>query len=122
MLCDVGVIVRDVLRAGGNDLPSLGQSTTATGVITALDDLNQRLSRATGGKLDLKLLFPLTLGALGLCQVLAEGLGLTEIPGYVLLWYAFDSFYKLHEQRPQRVAVAAVEERQRLPREPRGNC
>jgi len=28
------------------------------------------------------------------------------VPGYVLLWYTFDSFYKLH----QRKAAAAVRE------------
>ena len=38
--------------------------------------------------------------------MLTSGLGLGQVPGYVLLWYTFDSFYKLH----QRKATAAIRE------------
>ena len=38
------------------------------------------------------------LGFIGLRQSLSEGLGLSQVPGYVLLWYAFDSFWKFHQQ------------------------
>ncbi len=102
MLRDVGVILRDVEAAGGNELPDVGaqtgteSSTTAVSIIGALNDVDCRLSRLTGRRLDLKLLFPLTMGALGVRQLAEAGLGLAQIPAYVLLWYAFDAFYKLH--------------------------
>jgi hypothetical protein len=31
-------------------------------------------------------------------QLATRGLGMTEVPAYVLLWYAFDSFWKFHRQ------------------------
>lgn len=44
----------------------------------------------------LKLLFPLALAGVGLRQWVTQGLGLAQVPAYVLLWYAFDSFWKFH--------------------------
>jgi hypothetical protein len=105
ILRDAGLIVRDILEAGGNELPPAGKSTTATSITDALNDLDHRLSRITGRRLDLKLLFPTALGALGLRQALSQGLGLNRVPGYVLLWYAFDSFWKFHEGRPPEPAI-----------------
>jgi len=100
ILRDVGVIVRDVARTGGEELPEFGHSTTSKTILEAFSDLDRRVSRATGRKVDLKLLFPLGLGTIGIWQVLRAGFGFSEIPGYILLWYAFDSFHKLHIQIP----------------------
>ncbi|HEX2987534.1 MAG TPA: hypothetical protein VHS06_05120 [Chloroflexota bacterium] len=108
ILKDAGVIVRDILEAGGTELPAVGKSTTATSITDSLNDLDRRLSSITGRRLDLKLLFPATLGALGLRQVLTQGLGLNQVPAYVLLWYAFDSFWKFHAGRsPEPVEAGA---------------
>jgi Heavy metal associated domain 2 len=96
ILADVGVIVRDL--ADLPELPDGGPSSTAGGLIDAVADLDKRLSDLTGRRFDLKLLFPLALGAIGLRQTLAQGHGLSQLPGYVLLWYAFDSFWKFHQQ------------------------
>ncbi len=96
ILKDAGVIVRQVAEAGGNELPEVGRSKTSTSIMGALNDMDRRISYLTGQRVDLKLLFPLAMGALGLRQTLSQGLGLSQVPGYVLLWYAFDSFYKLH--------------------------
>jgi hypothetical protein len=107
MLLDVGVIAREVL--GAEEVPEdLGQgvsehSSTATGLLDALTDLDRRISALTGGRVDVKLLVPVSLGLLGLRQVLTSGLGLAEVPGYVLLWYTFDTFYKLHQRRTMPV-------------------
>jgi hypothetical protein len=87
--------------------PKVGHSTTAVTVMDALTDLDQWLSELTGGRLDVKLLFPLSLGALAVRQIATTGLGLAEVPGYVLLWYAFDAFYKLHRQPPDQLATTA---------------
>jgi len=96
MLADVGLIVREVLAVAEDGPPGAGHSLASASLIGALTNLDSRISRLTGRKVDLKLLFPTALGLLGLRQVLAEGLGLTQVPGYILLWYAFDAFYKLH--------------------------
>lgn len=111
MLYDVGVAAREVL--GAEDVPEdLGRepaphSAPAIGLMDALSDLDQRVSRLTGGKLDVKVLVPAGLGLLALRQILSTGLGLADVPGYVLLWYTFDSFYKLH-QRKTATAIAST--------------
>ncbi len=98
LLHDVGLVLHEFVEGEDLSVPSEGpgHSRTANSILVALDDLDRRLSRATGQKLDLKMLFPLTLGAIGMRRLLQSGLGLTEVPAYVLLWYAFDAFYKLH--------------------------
>lgn len=102
MFRDVGVVVQslgelEVEEAG----PIPGQSATSVRVIDAVDDIDRRLSHLTGHKFDLRVLFPIGLFAIGLRQVFVEGLGVTQVPGYVLLWYAFDTFWKFHrEPRP----------------------
>jgi hypothetical protein len=119
VLHDLGMIVLDVtggdIVADASDQrvvgvqAEVGHSTTAVTVMDALTDLDRRLSRLTGGKLDVKLLFPLGLGGLALRQIATHGLGLAEVPGYVLLWYAFDAFYKLHQRRTAQLVEAAAE-------------
>jgi hypothetical protein len=115
---DVGVIVREI--GGAEDLPEdldpteggtevAPHSSTAVGLMDALTDLDRRLFELTGGKLDVKLLFPLGLGVLAARQIAVAGLGLEQVPGYVLLWYTFDSFYKLHQRRTTHVIEAAAE-------------
>jgi len=101
LLHDAGLIVLGVTGAAGDGLATSGNSTTSESLIDALDDLDRHLSTWTGGKLDLKLLCPLTLGAIGVWKWLHQGLGLNTAPAYLLLWYAFDSFFKLHLQRRQ---------------------
>ena len=96
ILEDVGLVV-----AALADLPAPPgpHSTTAGGFMDAISDLDARLSALTNRRLDLKLLFPLALGAIGLRKTVSEGLGLSQVPGYVLLWYAFDSFWKFHHEK-----------------------
>jgi hypothetical protein len=117
-LHDIGVIARDIggaeeipedlaLAQGGSEVAP--HSSTAASLMDALADLDRRVSDLTGGKLDVKLLFPLGLGVMALRQVSLNGLGLAEVPGYVLLWYAFDSFYKLHQRRTAHIVEAAAE-------------
>ena len=112
MLYDVGVAARELL--GAEDVPEdLGRepaphSSTATGLMDALTDLDQRVSRLTGGTLDVKLLVPTGLGLLALRQILSTGPGLADVPGYVLLWYTFDSFYKLHQRKTATALASTV--------------
>ena len=104
MLGDAGVVIGETARTLGGEAggeaadggAGFGQSAVSARILDALTDLDRRLSRATNGLVDVKLLFPVTLGTLAIRQILTNGLGLGTVPGYVLLWYTFDSFYKLH--------------------------
>ena len=86
-LRDLGIIFGDI---------ALGKSDAAEEVSNAVVDLNKRVRQATDNVVDLRFLFPLGLGIFSIRQLLARGLQLETIPWYVLAWYAFDSFIKLH--------------------------
>jgi Heavy metal associated domain 2 len=86
-LKDLGIIFADI---------TLGNTEAAAGVSSAVVDLNERVKQLTHGAFDLRILFPLGLASLSLRQLLNKGLQLESIPWYVLAWYAFDSFLKLH--------------------------
>ncbi|MBW4451706.1 MAG: hypothetical protein KME55_02930 [Nostoc indistinguendum CM1-VF10] len=86
-LKDLGIIFADVTE---------GNTEAAAGVSSAVVDLNQRVKQSTHGAFDLRILFPVGLASLSLRQLLNKGLQLEVIPWYVLAWYAFDSFIKLH--------------------------
>jgi hypothetical protein len=90
ILEDLGIIFGGLARVG------IGKSQAATGITDTVVDLNQRVAQASGGIVDLRFLFPLGLGTLAVRQLLAKGLQFEIIPWYVLAWYAFDSFIKLH--------------------------
>ena len=87
-------------------LPTLENGTEATGspggtpaFITAINDLNQRLRQTTGLPIDLKQLLPLAFAGAGLWSIARRGLMLERVPGWLLLWFAFDIFVKLHSER-----------------------
>ncbi len=103
MLRDVGVIMEGVSEGAEPQdiLEHLGTSSGAQSVIQALDDLNRRVSLYTGRRVDLRFLFPLTLGALGFYKAARSGLQLADVPAAILLYYAFDSFQKLHAIPPR---------------------
>jgi hypothetical protein len=119
MLLDAGVVALDLLGAeeAAEDLAGEGagrgvadHSAGAVAILDAVTDLDHRISRLTGGKFDLKLLVPAGLGLLALRQVMLNGFGLGQVPGYVLLWYTFDSFYKLHQRKSEAKVGKAAEQ------------
>jgi hypothetical protein len=71
-----------------------GVSPVSTAVINNLRAANRETVRFSGGSTDLKLLIPLALALFGGFRGLFRGFG--QIPGYLFLWYAFDTFFKLH--------------------------
>jgi hypothetical protein len=113
---DLGLVVRDILEAG-EELPPLGGSSASNDTMAAVGRLNRRISHLTGQTVDLRFLFPAALGALALRQAWRQGLGLNQIPAYVLLWYAFDAFWKLnvqserHDHLPRRDQLPGQGER-----------
>jgi Heavy metal associated domain 2 len=86
-LKDLGIIFGDI----GD-----GKSEAAAEVSNAVVDLNKRVRESTDGLVDLRFLFPLGLGCLSIRQLMIKGLQFDIIPWYVLAWYSFDSFLKLH--------------------------
>lgn len=96
ILADVGVVIREVAKGLGEDAPESGRSRASEHLITAFDRLDTSLFLATGYRVDLKAAFPVLLGSVGLWRLWKEGLGLTEVPAYLLLWQAFDAFFKLN--------------------------
>jgi hypothetical protein len=104
ILHDLGVIAGDTAHGLDMDAPELDGAThskASENVITALSDLDRQIATLTGHQVDLKLLFPLALGGVGLFAAARRGLGLGDVPAYVLLWYAFDSFWKFHREPAQ---------------------
>jgi len=106
---DLDVILGTVLDVPLVAEPSVGpgQSQAAMSLATALDDLDHRISAFTGRSLNLRALFPLSLAAIGIRQILKQGLMLDTAPGWLLVWLAFDAFVKLHPQSPTSKATSA---------------
>jgi hypothetical protein len=102
VLHDLGVVASETARGLDLDAPELGtgHSQTSENIVSTFADLDRQIALLTGHKVDLKLLFPLALGGVGVWQLARRGVGLGEVPAYVLLWYAFDSFWKFHRTPP----------------------
>ncbi|AFY45923.1 HMA2 domain-containing protein [Nostoc sp. PCC 7107] len=95
-LKDIGIIFADVTNESHSD--------AAATIANAVYDLNDRVEKATNNVVDIRFIFPLALGCLSVRQLLVKGLQLEIIPWYVLAWYTFDSFIKLHgTSKPQPI-------------------
>ncbi|MGQ9872309.1 HMA2 domain-containing protein [Leptodesmis sp.] len=93
-LHDVGVILFNTIDI---ELPATGgKSGVADDLVKAVADLNRRVGASTEGSIDLRFLIPLGLGGLAIYQLLRKGWQFETAPWYVLAYYAFDSFIKLH--------------------------
>jgi hypothetical protein len=91
----------DVLVGTVMDVPRIGGAagSEGAGVVTladALNDLNSRISALTGISLDLKVLFPVALAGTGLWLIAVNGLMIETMPGWLLVWFAFDAYLKLN--------------------------
>jgi hypothetical protein len=80
-------------------------SNIATDATDWFFDLDARLSRATDGWLDLKMAIPLGLASAAAWRFAAEGGAFLAVPPYMLMWWAFDSFTKLHQPQIERPTV-----------------
>jgi hypothetical protein len=97
---DIGIIFAEITEGG---------TEASTTVSTAVVDLNKRVRKATDGVVDIRFLFPLGLGILAIRKLMMKGLQFDIIPWYVLAWYSFDSFIKLHGITPQKPSNNAGE-------------
>jgi hypothetical protein len=111
LLEDLDVIVSTVMDAPRIEAPTEGDghSKAAATLAGALDDLDKRVARVTGHAVNLRTLFPLSLAGLGVWRILQSGLMLEMVPGWLLLWLAFDSFVKLHPPAAPARAVQTGE-------------
>ena len=110
LLEDLDVIVGTVMDAPRIEEPTEGDghSKAAVTLAGALDNLDKSIAGLTGHTVNLRTLFPLSLAGLGVWRILESGLMLEMVPGWLLLWLAFDSFVKLHPPaRPARVVQAS---------------
>ena len=94
ILRDLGLIFHDIIEEPL--MATHGHSGAAAEVSRVAGDLNQRVRRLTKGSIDLRFLLPLSFAVLACRQLVVKGLQFELIPWYVLAWYAFDSFIKLH--------------------------
>jgi hypothetical protein len=76
-----------------------GRPSMAEDFIHVMSDFNTDVDQITDGVMDLRSLFPLALALLALGQLVKQGTQWDTIPWYLLAWFAFDSFVKLHEQK-----------------------
>jgi len=104
MCRDVGVVVSGLAEAEVEPVGAVSAGDPLKEINRAIVDLDRRLSNVTGEKLDLRLLGPLLLGALGTRQLVVGGLG--SISGYLLLILAVNSSLRLR-QRGRRVKTHA---------------
>lgn len=94
VLQDLGIILGSVADV---ETPfSRGKSEVAADLTSAVSDLNERVGLATNGVVDLRMLMPAGLAALALVELVRSEWEFEAAPWYVLAWYAFDSFIKLH--------------------------
>ncbi len=98
VLQDLGVNLLEVTKEPRS---SVSSSSSAAAVIETATDLNRRVKTATNDAIDLRFVFPLSLGVLAIRQLVVKGWQLEIIPWYVLAWYAFDSFIKLNSTNEQ---------------------
>jgi hypothetical protein len=77
-------------------LPPMPPSLGARQVQQALRQANARVHIATDGLVDLRLVVPGAVAVLALTRMISDFQSIRKAPWYQLLYYALDSFYKLH--------------------------
>jgi len=86
-----------------------GISDAAAVIRRGVGTADSSVLRATRGAVDLRVLVPIGLAGLSARQLARYGIGLKTIPWYVLAYYAFDSFVKLHGGPATTTTDMAVE-------------
>jgi hypothetical protein len=109
VLEDLDIIAATVMDAPQLEAPAEGNghSTAAKTLTDALDDLDQRVAASTGHTVNLRTLVPLSLAGIGAWRIWEQGLMLEMVPGWLLVWLAFDAFIKLHPPTPPTRASEA---------------
>jgi hypothetical protein len=75
----------------------------------SLGTANANVSRSTRGFIDLRMLVPIGFLGTALWKMRKTEGFMFEVPPYVLLWYAWDSYMKLHHTQPPREIVPTIQ-------------
>jgi hypothetical protein len=94
-----------VEKGGPDGIPELGLEAT----VEVVRELDRRLSRVTDGRVSIRALVPATFIAMGVRQLIAQGLTVGSVPWYVLIYYGVDSLLKLYPELAPRAKVGGVE-------------
>src|SRR5207249_11450204 len=81
-------------------LDSPPPSLTALSIQRTFREVDARLSELSSGRWDLRSVVPVAFGALALRQFIRDFGDWGAAPWYVLAWYAFDTFWKFHQEHP----------------------
>lgn len=91
-------VPRSRRKAAPTRPPRVPHSQGSRQVSNVLATMNKKVHDATDGKADLRVIVPAALGVLAIRQLLKDTKSLSQAPWYVLVYYAFDSFYKLNDE------------------------
>jgi hypothetical protein len=108
ILGEVGVILE------GDEFPAYevpGLTNVGQSIVGAVSSANKRIGRATGGHLDLRDVFPLTLFGIGVWEIVRGRAA--RMPWYNLVFYGYTIFYTLHTRREAKGPSAIEMLRQR---------
>ena len=97
----LGIVVKSAL---GGARPLKTQSKGAVVVRHVMTNANAKLHSLTGGSVDLKLAVPALYLLLAARNFTRHRARLRDASWYQLLYWAFDSFFKLHEESTVRTA------------------
>lgn len=92
LLRDVDVVVEGLTGAPRVD----EQDGVSLNFSEVIEDLNNRVFDIAGVKIDLRNVLPLTFAGAGLWSIAKNGLMIESVPGWFFLWFALDTFIKLH--------------------------
>jgi len=109
LLEDLDVIVGtaiDAPRIEETSPEGHGPTKAAVTLAGALDDLDKRVAGFTGHTVNLRTLFPLSLAGFGVWRIVENGLMAEMVPGWLLIWLAFDAFVKLYPPAPPVTVTA----------------
>ena len=105
ILEDLDVVVESIGHLPEIDVNGSAGRANQPQFQNAIDDLNNRIRRATGVSLNLRAGLPLAFLAAGVWSIARRGLMIEHVPGWLFLWFAFDLFVKLNssvdEQNPK---------------------
>jgi len=94
------VLALEVLETEAYATKHRPASSTARRIQRTFLEVDVRLSELSSGRWDLRSVVPVAFGALALRQIIRDFGELGAAPWYVLAWYAFDTFWKFHQEHP----------------------
>ncbi len=96
------VLALDALEASPYAGKRMPPSLTAQRISHTVHEVDVRLAELSGGRWDLRSVVPVAFGVLAARAIIRDVGALGSAPWYVLAWYAFDSFWKLNQDRHQQ--------------------